>query len=279
VGGIENDLDFEGFVDHVSFFNGRTLMMIRRTILTGAVALTLVFGLTASTEAQIFLDDFNDEPGSSTLTGQTANTGQTWTLQPGSSGHITLGVDTTFGQGGSRGAGITDSGTPGDTFYRNTALLGSTLSEGSFVFSVDINRATGGPRPSAGLLEGGGTGPGEFQVSWDGSALKTFANKWNGLNQDIGVSTGDLHIDVAFDLSPGTNTAELTYSGAANGVIDLGTIGGTIAFDAVLMNVYAANNLSGTAGMDNLSLVPEPGTLMMLTIALGMLVAGSSRRR
>ena len=247
--------------------------------MVGVLVVGMVLSLSSSVvEAALFFDDFNGDNG--TLLGETANTGQTWTLQPGNP-HPSLDTGTALGQGGTVGAGIDDSGTAGDTFRRNTALIGSTMSSGLYVLSFDVTRGSAtGPRPSAGLLEGGGAGPGEFQIAWDGNNLKTYATRWQGLNHNIGVNVGTLHLEVAFDLTPGgPNTAEVTYSGAANGAFTLpNNPGGTVALDAMLVTIYSGNNVSGIIGYDNLnlSLVPEPGTL---TIALGMLVAGISRRR
>ena len=257
-----------------------------RLIVAVAMVVPAVCGVHAT--GAVLSDGFDDDSGS--LTGQTADTGQTWvdSLKTGMNGP--LSTSTAYGQGGTVGAGDTAAGSSG-IFHANQVPIGQTVSDGRWRLSLDLYRdVNNGPRISWGLANNGGdqSSPGyeEAIFRWDygNNNLLSYGAPFGGYQIGTGVAGGSIHVDVTFQLSStGTSSAELSYyqigNPSNNGTLSLGTETGLQAYDTAFLMVYIPNtHVNEHVGYDNLSLVPEPSTMGLLC-AGGLLWACVRRRR
>ena len=243
-----------------------------RLIVAVAMVVPAVCGVHAT--GAVLSDGFDDDSGS--LTGQTADTGQTWvdSLKTGMNGP--LSTSTAYGQGGTVGAGDTAAGSSG-IFHANQVPIGQTVSDGRWRLSLDLYRdVNNGPRISWGLANNGGdqSSPGyeEAIFRWDygNNNLLSYGAPFGGYQIDTGVAGGSVHVDVTFQLSSnGTSSAELDYYEIGNpgnsGTLDLGTETGLQAYDTAFFMVYFPNtHLDEDVGYDNLSLA-EVGPVQITT--------------
>jgi len=253
---------------------------MRNVNLIGVLVLTFAFGLCAPASAGVLFDDFNDD-GTGVLTGNTANTGQTWVTVPWS-GHPDrepLETGPQYGQGG-QGAGNANSG--GSFAWKaSKILLGEVLNDGTIVASADFKKQhiAGGQEMS--LVMKSSTQNKETALIWGSDWLK-IGGGWNygGGQINTGVPT-DLHVELTLNLvDGGVNTAAISFeeigNPSNNGSLVLGgSYAGTLNYDTFELWAYTKNGK--IVGFDNISVIPEPAT-MTLTV-LGMVAVAMRRRR
>ena len=144
--------------------------------------------------------------------------------------------------------------TPDDD--ENGGMFGFTFSTPSTLQSVDLIDINGGGQMTT--------------VTLTDTALNTrtydVPDEWTGdIDQgDVGIGTLDL-------------TTLLSQAGVGPGN-PLATVSEDAGFDASLVQSLEINFM-GSAGLDNLSFVPEPSTALMLAMGLIGLAANGSRRR
>ena len=234
----------------------------------------------------IFADDFDqDTPGP--LTGQTADTGQTWSSWdwPGWSSPNSLVVGTAYGDGesGSNGAGTTS----GSANTGNTVFFGAKLTENRYRLDMDIRADTTGGAPQFWLRDSD-TGS-TASIQWNNGTISFEGMNLTGAaNVAAGFSTGILHLMVDIDLDEkiiaygwydANDPSEPTTSGQA--------IVGSYApwgafFEPDALHLWRNQGGAGAAiGYDDIRLwrVPEPGSLTLLALWLGLLALCGWRRR
>ena len=280
--------------------------MSLRTILSSFVALALILGCIATVEATTLVsDDFNDDTG--TLTGNVANTGQTWNEDYPTWVNGPMDTGTAFGQGGTVGAGYIDANHRG-SYLPIPSLTRQTLMDlggGSYTLSFDMNKGWAA-EVGVELLDGGS---GISVMWWTNKLLLGGAGDIWGIDDinpgiDHGTGTeynsgygGQIHVDFTIDVEPsGDSTATMSFYGIygpdgipftgedrPSGFLQ-GTTSSNFAYDG--LTLWAAGNGSVptggefTASFDNLSItvVPEPGMFAMLVIGLATLAFRRFRR-
>jgi hypothetical protein len=242
----------------------------------GVLVFTIVLGLCLPVSAAILSDDFDDDSG--VLTGETANTGQTWAAI---SGRTSLDIGTQFGQSGNGAGNANSSGTM--AWKANTISLGQIVNDETIVISVDFKKQhTAGGQELSIVLKSSGQNKDTalvFASDW----LK-IAGGWNygAVQTNIGIPT-NVHLDWTMNLNAGgTNTGFVDWydidNPSTNGTLVLdgsAYTGATLNYDTVQLWAYTKN--SKITGFDNISVVPEPATMLLLSS--GALFALLRRRK
>ena len=250
--------------------------MALRCIQAGVLALVLALCAGGAIEAAtIVFDDFEDD-GTGDLTGETASSGQGWSLS--SKGEVTgtLVTGSQYGQSGSNGAGDAESG--GSKVWRGNMLsIGRNLGESAdtYVLAVDFKKQhSGGSANQLGIILRSTTqGNKETVMQWRSDWLEVIGSwSFGGGQLNTGVP-GDIHAELTFNLVPdGDNTVSLSWykigEPAVNGQMDLpSSIVGTLKYDEIHVLTWTLN--SKIVGYDNLSLTdsvtpPDPGTVIIV---------------
>ena len=272
--------------------------MSLRAILSSFVVLTLFMGCIASVEATtIVFDDFNDDTAA--LTGNVANSGQTWTDTYPTWVNGPMDTGAAYGQGGTVGAGYITADSRGNdlqigpNIFTRQALL--DLGGGTYTIGVDMNKGWS-QEMGLELLDGGG---GAVTLMWAGNQLSLGGSNdiWNigGIQPATGSGYGgQIHVDLTIEVNAEleNSTATLSYYGIADpdGVLyndgnrPSGSIVGNtdarnFAYDGITIWGYRSGAAPDPgqicAGFDNISItqtvVPEPGMSVMLVIGLAAL--------
>jgi len=239
---------------------------MRHVNLIGVLALALALSLCAPAGAVVLSEDFNDD-GTGVLTGNTANTGQTWATVPWS-GHPDrdpLETGAQYGQG-DNGAGNENAG---ETFAWKASQipLGEVLNDGTVVASADFKKqhVTGGQEMS--LVMKSSTQNKETALIWGSDWLK-IGGSWNygGGQINTGVPT-DLHVELTLNLvDGGVNTAAISFEEIGNpgnnGSLVLGgSHVGTLNYDTFEIWGYTKNGK--IVGFDNISVVGTPPSVLI----------------
>ena len=227
----------------------------------------------------VFADNFNDS--GSPLTGQTADTGQTWQAWDWPNWPVgnSLQVATAYGTEGTNGAGGPSPVGPG---RGNMVLLGETLSGGPIRLEFDFRDDTGGNYPVIYLRDP--VAGMAASLNWFKGDLGFEGLGLSALYLDPGIASGVLHgildIDldnksVEFSWYDPTNRNDPTRSGFAY----VGSY--TVDFAPDRLQLWTYNYVSGNAGIDNIELfqIPEPGSLTLLALGLGLLALCGRRRK
>ena len=248
---------------------------MRHISLIGVLALVFALGLCTSARANILFDDFDDDSG--ILTGETANTGQTWLAI---SGRTALDIGTQFGQSGN-GAGNDLSGTA--DWKANEIALGEIVNDGTIIVSADFRKQhVTSPVNEMNISLKSSTQAGkETALIWSADWLK-IGGGWTfgGAEINTGVPT-DIHVELTLNLvAGGTNSVAISFYEIGNpanagSVTSAGSIDGTLNYDTLTM--WAYTDSGKILGFDNVSIVPEPATLVVL--GSGALFALLRRRR
>ena len=108
------------------------------------IAVVLLAAITApAAAARVLFDNFNDDSGD--LTGQTASTGQVWADQTAQWNTGSLRTHKEHGLSDTVGAGFRATGSK-TVWKGNVIPLGATISDGTCVLAVDIQKGKGGRR-------------------------------------------------------------------------------------------------------------------------------------
>ncbi len=229
------------------------------------MVLVVSLGLCGVLRAAILFDDFNDDTG--TVTGNTANTGQTWA---DISGRTSLDTGTQFGQGGTVGAG---NAVDNADWKTNQIALGQVVNDGTIVVEADIiKQHRTSPVNEVDIALKSSTQGKVTTLIWSADHLK-IGGSWTFGNPDISLNPwpqSNIHATLTLNLNAGgTNSASISWyeignpsnSGSANGSA---TINGTLNYDAVEVWAYTAG--TKITGVDNLSVTPEPATIGLLLL-------------
>ncbi|MEA1950792.1 MAG: hypothetical protein U9N87_05375 [Planctomycetota bacterium] len=179
------------------------------------VLAVVILGLTTAVHGeQIFQSTFDG--GSGLLTGHVAESGQTWADSPkaevnDSRGKGSLALGIAFGQS-SEGAGAQQEG---NYWQGNSVALGQGITDGIMTLSFDLKRhRTSGHNASA-ELNVALMGNYETALVWQGGSLKV-GGSVVGLNGgawqkslDMGISTGDVHVELLLDMATQANRRKL----------------------------------------------------------------------
>ena len=243
----------------------------------GVLALAIAFGICMPAGAAILMDDFDDDSGA--LTGETANTGQTW---EDIVNRTSLDIGAQFGQSGN-GAGNDNGG--GAAWKANKIPLGEIVNDGTIIIAVDFKKQhIAGPINEINLAltsstQGNKTTALIYAADW----LK-LGGSWTygGGQLNVGIPV-DLHVELILNLvDGGSNTVEFRYEEIGNpanngSLVAPGSIDGTLNYDT--FELWANTRNGRLTGFDNVSIVPEPATLTILGMAgLAMLSARRPRR-
>lgn len=223
----------------------------------------------------LFFDDFNDGTPGTDVTGTTPNVGGVWEeARWGQLGPFAFG--TAAGVGGTQG--LARAGGNADRWSTTSEVLTS----GSYVMSADLTLAGGGEIQPFLTTAGGGSSITFLRIDTR-IQLQGIYYELGGrgfYEVDTGVTGGQLHIELGFDLDNETGTLSWFEIGnpSNGGFEDLGPFwdpsdDGTYALSEVLINVNGADG----NGIDNFMIaVPEPASLALL--GLGGLVMIRRRR-
>ena len=263
---------------------------MRRTITNGLAIVVIVcvmFGFVASTRATtIVADDFNN--GSGNLAGKSLTIGGTWaTSNKGEVAGRTLSTGTSFGQGGTVGAGDSEPGSR--TWRGNMVSLGQKLGDtpGTYVLGVDLKKFhQGGINHEINVLLRSSTQSNrETVINYANDRLRTGGNWFSGVNIPTAFGTpGNIHVDLTLNLDPvGTNSGEISWfeigNESNNGSAPLPAgPSGELMYDEIHLLTFSGSDR--LVGYDNfsLTLVPEATTIVLL-LGIGCFVAGSWRSR
>ena len=229
---------------------------------------------------QIFYSSFDSMTAGTLLTGQTSDSGQIWADSPKAEvndyrgkGSLDLSID--YGQSSTMGAGAKQEGS---YWQGNSVALGQSVSEGILTLTFDLKRhRTSGHNGSAELniaLDGST----EMALIWNGGSLKVGGSvvgydggAWQK-SLDMGISTGDVAVELVLDMDAQTGTLSYSQYGSTNsGSVALGAItSADISFDTLMMTL---RTIDETMGYDNImvdvTVVPEPSAMVMLLLACG----------
>jgi len=271
-----------------------------RTFSNVAAVLAVVGILTAVASAEIvFFDDFNSGPAGN-LQGHVANTGQTWSSPI--FGAVDAEITNVVGQGGSLGAAVTSNSPSMGTQIAlnlpanlNPDVDGSgNITGGLWTFSVDFRRgSTDGLQIGLNTSGVGTQGLPNWGWKCGGNCgapiIETQGSYSPNVATTVQYATGDLHLDVVYDLDAGTQSIEWydpndRFNPATSGLVDLGAFNHAAAVPPWTINHiwYAGSGAGGDLnGVDNVTLryglIPEPAAAVML--AVGALTIVARRRR
>ena len=231
----------------------------------------------------VFADNFNDSStaGDGDLTGQAADTGQTWAsfALGGWTVPYTMYVGTGYGSGGTQGAGVgTSTGNHG-----NSVALGTTLSGGPIRLEMDLRNdsssGSGGPQF---WLRDSVSGK-SASLIWHTGLIWLEGRDLPIQQQSAGLTSGILHVILDVDLE--NKLVEYSWydfndpnDATHSGTVILGPY--TAAFAPDQLHIWK-NSGSSYIGYDNIALyqIPEPGSLTLLALGLGLLALCGWRRR
>ena len=221
---------------------------------------------------QIFHSAFDSGEDDSTLVGQVIESGQVWMESVKAEvnderGKGSLEMGDEYGQSGTLGAGTSQEG---NYWLGNSIAIGQEISDGFMTLSFDLKRErTSGHDPNAEinvLLAGDDY---EMALIWQGGSLNVGGNvialssgAWQK-SLDMGISTGDVHVELFLDMEAQAGTLSYEEIGAANsGSVDLDPItSASLVFDTISLIL---RSMDETMGYDNIMLSvtadwPEPG--------------------
>ena len=139
--------------------------------------------------------------------------------------------------------------------------------------SAELNVALDGSTEMALIWNGGSLKVGGSVVGYDGGAWQK--------SLDMGISTGDVAVELVLDMDAQTGTLSYDQYGSANsGSVALGAItSANISFDSLLLTL---RTIDETMGYDNImvdnTVVPEPSSMAMLLLALAGFLTFPLRR-
>lgn len=253
-----------------------------KTLLTTSLVLMAAMLIAAPASATVILsDNFNDSTVGN-LTGQTADTGQTWATfnLGGWTMDAALYVADSLGVGGTNGAGYSTSST---MFIGNQISLASALTSGPIRLEMDVSQTSGAQTGIQYWLSDTTSGMNAslqwvHRTAYGDSSMICF----EGLGQtdslhDIPLLFGTLHTTLDINLT--TKTIEYSWydlddptDPTTKGSVDLGTYTDTFNPNRLHATVCRENNGSSlfTGGYDNimLTVIPEPSTLVLLATGL-----------
>ena len=243
-----------------------------------AFVLTIaILGLsTAVHGAQIFNSTFNSGVEGASLTGHAADSGQVWADSPKGEvndhrGKGPLETGAAYGQS-SMGAGATKEG---NFWQGNSVALGQVITDDIMTLSFDLKRERTSGHNGSAELNVALMGNREMALIWNGGSLKVGGSvigldggAWQK-SLDMGISTGDVAVELVLDMDTQTGTLSYDQYGAANsGSVDLDAItSADLQFDAIYVTLRTMDEVMG---YDNIALdvVPEPSTLVMLLLGI-----------
>jgi hypothetical protein len=237
-----------------------------------AFVLVVIAFVVLPASAAILSDNFDDDSG--TLTGETATTGQTWADIPT---RTSLAVGTQYGQSGN-GVGNDDDAAG---WRANEIDLGEIVNDGTIVISVDLRKQhRTSPVNEMNFALVSSSQSKETAVVWSADWL-SMGGSWNygGGQVNTGVPNS-IHVDFTLDLvDGGANTGTVSFYEIGNpsnsGSFSLGSITGTLNYDKLQIWAYTAG--TSVTGFDNLTITPEPATLVVM--GAGGLLALLRKRR
>ena len=211
---------------------------------------------------QVLHSSFDSGETGSTLTGQVIESEQVWMESVKAEvndarGKGSLEIGNQYGQLGSVGAGATREG---DYWQGNSIAIGQDISDGFMTLSFDLKRdRTSGYDPNAEINLCLAGDDHEMALIWQGGYLKVGGNVIalnNGAWQktlDMGISTGDVHIELFLDMEAQAGTLSYEEIDTANsGSVDLDPITSTgLVFDTISLIL---RSMDETMGYDNIML-------------------------
>ena len=242
------------------------------------LVIVVLASATVANGEQIFYSTFDNMPAGALLTGQTADSGQIWADSPKTEvndyrGKGSLDLDTNYGQSSTMGAGAKQEG---NYWQGNSVALGQTISEGILTLTFDLKRHRTSSHNGSTELNVALDGSTEMALIWNGGSLKVGGSvtgydggAWQK-SLDMGISTGDVAVELVLDMDAQTGTLSYDQYGSTNsGSVALDAItSADISFDSLMMTL---RTIDETLGYDNImvdnTVVPEPSTVGMLLLA------------
>ncbi|MEA1950793.1 MAG: hypothetical protein U9N87_05380 [Planctomycetota bacterium] len=198
-------------------------------------------------------------PGT-TLVGHATETGQVWGESVKAAvndhrgkGSLAMGLE--YGQEGMLGVGATQEG---NYWMGNSIDIGQEISDGFMTLSFDLSRdRTSGHDPNAEINVCLAGDDYEMALIWQGgylsvggSVISLSSGAWQK-SLDMGISTGDVHVDLFLDMEAQAGTLSYEEIGTANsGSVDLDPITQTsLVFDTISLIL---RSMDETMGYDNI---------------------------
>jgi len=267
-----------------------------------AIASVSCLLLQSASATLIYSEAFNYTAGS-TLGGQVNPSGATWLV---GNSHITIASgDLTYASGGAtlvdQGGNslsisnvASGSGVAVDTFANQTSgqifysfLLDVTTANGGNNYLTALNPGTSGPNGGSDAIDCYVYSSGKLGIRTSGASTTTTANPAISLNTtyfiveeyDFSAASAYLYLDP----TPGAAMPAPTLSLAnVNGVSSIDNVGFKVQSSTgsfIVDNLLVANNSDGNGFANVTQAVPEPSTLALAGLGLGLMFAAIRRYR